>query len=185
MKPDLDHETTPPPALRARVLRTLHARGLLRPAGRWWPNAVRVAAGLMLFALGGLVGRETAPGTPPAGESGMPRYMLLLYADEEFRWDVPEARLVEEYRDWAVGMRDARFVRGERLDELELMLTSNDAVPGAPVAPLADRAARSRVGLSGYFVIEAANWEEAVALARTCPHLRYGGRIALRPVAPT
>jgi hypothetical protein len=182
MMPDLDHEATPPSDLRARVLRTLRAQGLLRPAGRWGPPAVRVAAGLLLFALGGLAGRLTAPQAPAVGGTGMPRYMLLLYADEEFQWDVPETRLVEEYRDWAVGLRAARFVRGERLDELELMLTSGDAVPGAP---LAGRAARSRIGLSGYFVIEAASWEDAVALARTCPHLRYGGRIALRPVVPT
>jgi hypothetical protein len=43
----------------------------------------------------------------------------------------------------------------------------------------------SRVGVSGYFVIEAETWEQAAALARTCPHLRYGGRIVLRAVVPT
>jgi hypothetical protein len=144
MKPDLDHETTPPPALRARVLRTLRTRGLLRPAGRWWPNAVRVAAGL----------------------------------------------LPSRSADWWAGRRRREHRRPARAGcpatcSCCTRTSSSSGTSGAPVGPLADRVARSRVGLSGYFVIEAANWEEAVALARTCPHLRYGGRIALRPVAPT
>jgi hypothetical protein len=173
----LDHEAPPPPALRTRVLRTLRARGLLRPASNRRGTAVRIAAGLLLFALGGLAGRVTAPRlggpapTPPPGD----RYLLLLYADEGFRWDVPETRLVEEYRAWATSVRSTRFVRGERLGDMEQVLTAADTA--SPIL--------SRVGVSGYFVIEAETWEQAAALARTCPHLRYGGRIVLRAVVPT
>lgn len=185
MMPDLDHEATPPPTLRTRVLRTLRARGRLRPATRWGPRTARIAAAVLLFALGGVVGRRTAPappGTPATAALGADRYMLLLYAGDQFQWDVPEARLVEEYRAWATSLRAARFVRGERLGELEVELTPRDATGPAP---LAARVVRSRVGVSGYFLVEAESWEQAVALARTCPHLRYGGRIVLRAVVPT
>ena len=36
--------------------------------------------------------------------------------------------------------------------------------------------------MSGFFVIKAASREEAIAIAKTCPHLRHGGRVAVRPV---
>jgi hypothetical protein len=187
MMPDLDPEATPPSVLRTRVLRTLRARGLLRPAARWRPAVLRVAAALLLFALGGWVGRATAPAAagPAAVSTGATRYVLLLDADDRFRWDVPESRLVDEYRTWAAEQRTVRFARGERLDDLTLVLTPDDAAAGAAAATLAARAAPTRVGITGYFVIDAASWEEAVDVARTCPHLRYGGRIILRPVAPT
>ena len=39
--------------------------------------------------------------------------------------------------------------------------------------------------LSGFFIIEATTYEEAAAIAATCPHLKYGGRIELREIDPT
>ena len=35
-------------------------------------------------------------------------------------------------------------------------------------------------GLTGFFIVRAATGEEAFALARQCPHLKYGGRVAIR-----
>jgi len=71
---------------------------------------------------------------------------------------VPEARLVDEYRAWAQEQRSVRFARGERLDDLTLVLTPDDAAAGTAAAALAGRAAPSRVGSSGFFVLEAASW---------------------------
>jgi hypothetical protein len=34
--------------------------------------------------------------------------------------------------------------------------------------------------LTGLFIVRATSREEAFALARQCPHLKYGGRVALR-----
>jgi hypothetical protein len=38
--------------------------------------------------------------------------------------------------------------------------------------------------VAGYFVFEAKNLEDAVAIARSCPHVKHGGRITVRAVAP-
>ena len=38
--------------------------------------------------------------------------------------------------------------------------------------------------VSGFFVIEAKDLDAAIAVARTCPHLRHGGRITVRAIAP-
>lgn len=39
--------------------------------------------------------------------------------------------------------------------------------------------------LAGYFVVQAGSYAEAVAIARTHPHLRYGGRTVVREIEPT
>ena len=36
----------------------------------------------------------------------------------------------------------------------------------------------------GYFVIAARDEREALEIARGCPHLRHGGWIVVRPIAP-
>ena len=36
--------------------------------------------------------------------------------------------------------------------------------------------------VAGYFVIEAGDYDEAVELSKSCPHLSYGGTIELRQI---
>jgi hypothetical protein len=38
--------------------------------------------------------------------------------------------------------------------------------------------------VSGYFIIEAADYEEAVAIAVTCPHAQTRGGMAVREIDP-
>lgn len=45
--------------------------------------------------------------------------------------------------------------------------------------------AEAKEVIGGFFTIEADNYDEAVELAKDCPHLKYGGRIELREVQPT
>jgi hypothetical protein len=35
----------------------------------------------------------------------------------------------------------------------------------------------------GFFIISAGSFEDALAVARGCPHLRHGGAILVRPIA--
>ena len=37
--------------------------------------------------------------------------------------------------------------------------------------------------LAGYFVIEAPSPQRATEVARTCPHLKYGGRVVVMTIA--
>jgi len=39
--------------------------------------------------------------------------------------------------------------------------------------------------LGGYFLIKAQDMNAALAIARTCPHLKYGGSIEIRPIEDT
>jgi len=42
--------------------------------------------------------------------------------------------------------------------------------------------AEAKEVMGGYFVINAANYDEAVEISKGCPHLKYGGWIELREI---
>ena len=167
-----DDEVVPPPGLEDRVVSTLRDRGLLRDAGprnlsrRWfWPAAI--AAGLLLFAGGFTLGRAPRPAPD------LPRYTLLLYEGPEFNpGAAPESQLVAEYSEWAGKLaRQGRLQAGEKLGAREWSLGQGKSV--------------ERQAPAGFFIITARTDEEALAIARRCPHLRYGGTVSLRPIERT
>lgn len=178
-KQALDALTSGPEApapLEDAVVARLRAQGLVaarrRPQATW---ALAAAAGLALFALGLVVGNRRV--TPPAAEAhaALTRYVLFLYdAPDEAALSPSEmnARVVE-YRDWAIGLREAGSdITGEKLAEGALDLGAAGAAPG----PLP---------LGGYFVFSAKDAAAALEVARSCPHLRHGGRAALRAIEET
>ena len=180
----LSREAEPPPELEQRVVATLRSRGLLgrRPGpGRRWVLPAAMAAAAGIFALGLLLGRRSVS---PGGSSlpGAPHYVLLLYEDAGFRLPGDPAEFVAEYRAWGARMRaEGHYVAGQKLRDSARLLQSADGQIEAEA-----RDVRTEEGaLAGYFVITARDYGEAVALAKTHPHLRHGGRIAIREIEPT
>jgi hypothetical protein len=93
---------------------------------------------------------------------------LLLYGEATRAGGEGEAQLVDEYRRWAQGLSaGGRYVTGERLDDAVV------SVGPSVIAP----------ALRGFFVLSAADFDEAVALARACPHATRGGQVIVRPIA--
>ena len=182
----LERAATPPPHLKGRVLRSLEQRGLLQVTT--WSVARRsgrpigaVAAGVLLFAAGVAFGRRSMV----SAADTRPSFALLLYEGADFHGDRPESALIVEYRAWAESLR-ARgvLVRGEALDTATQLMRQTPQ--GVQVqSDGGGRGVSDQGVLTGFFIIHAADEAEAVAVARTCPHLRHGGRIALRRVIPT
>lgn len=186
---DLDPEIDPPAQLARRVENSLRARGSLaarrpawfRLAGAAAAAALLVAGGYWLGAITGGAADVTVDGAEPGPAAT--RYVLLLYEGADFRPSTEEDALVAEYRGWAVGLaREGSFVTGEKLEEAGVLLESPDgegtSLPGGDHGSPLGR-------LGGYFVIAAADRAEALEIAGTNPHLRHGGRIVVRPIAPT
>jgi hypothetical protein len=159
----LPRELPPPIALRQRVLRTLRARGLAgaAPMISTWLRAVAAVA---LFAGGVTVGRVTMSAQSPATEPPSPRFALLLYEPAGFDSTVPHDSLAAEYGAWAASL-GAQFVAGDAFGD------SRTLGGDAPI-----------VEPTGFFVINAANYEAAMTVARACPHLRHGGVVSVRSV---
>lgn len=163
----------PPAALEEAVVRRLRESGALRSHPRRGRGALAAAAaGVVLFALGLAVGARRA--APAPSEPSLPQFVLLLY-DPPAESPVSEAQMaarVDEYRLWAKGVRaGGAAIRGEKLE-------GEGRILGPPASELG-------WPLGGYFVVAAKNWDAAVAVARSCPHLKHGGRIEVRAVART
>lgn len=112
----------------------------------------------------------------------MPHFMVLLYDDQKiFSRLGPEdmQKALEKYMAW----RKAPFtVDGKRLaDDKGKVLRSNGGTPTATDGPYSE----TKEVLGGYYTIEAANYDEAVKLSMTHPHLEYGGTVELRHVYGT
>lgn len=173
----LPREITPPPDLERRVVDSLASRGLVkstRPRSRAWPWTA--AAAVIAFAVGIGAGYRLSQ-TPEVTSDN--QYLLMLYEDETFDSGSPaDSRdRVAEYSRWASTLaREGRLVAGEKLQTSRLVLTSqgegrgswNPQVEGGDVA--------------GYFVIAAPDDDAVLEIAKTCPHLRYGGRIVIRGI---
>ena len=161
----LPREAEPPSHLEDRVVGELHRSGRLR-GGRARASWLRYAAAIALLAGGILIGRLTARPVEVDPGAG---YLLLLYGSASSSGQ-SEAALSTEYAAWAHTLRDQRqLVSAERLrSEARVLGTTAEAAGGA--APV------------GFFVIRAESLAAAEATAATCPHLKYGGTVVVRPI---
>lgn len=113
----------------------------------------------------------------------MPRFMLLLHDRPSDFADVTPGemqRIIKEYGAWADRLRAAGKLAGsEKLKDEGGRVIAKD---GAGVTVTDGPYAEANEVLGGYFTIEAADYDEAVALARDCPHVTYGARIEVRQI---
>ena len=200
--------TEPPAELEDAVVSALATRGLVAPGGSaadpvrspmeprvpalrgWAWVGLALAAGLAAFYAGLAVSDRGAgrseDGRPPAAATAPGRYLLLLYEDAAYRAPTTPAEAearVAEYSAWAAGV----LARGVPIEGEELAPYAESRTLDGSRGEVVESAGAPRAGagaLSGYFVIEAPDAAEAVAIARTMPHLEYGGTIVLRPVVP-
>ena len=181
----LPRETPPSPALEDRVVTALRRVGLLRAPvmsrrAQFVRVALAVAAAIAFFAAGWFAGAPR-PATP--APDGHANYVLFLRAGPGYKpaQGTDEERIVEEYRNWARGLREAGVaIRGEKLKDDTRSLAGR----GGQVVFLEGTAADTSPVL-GFFLVEARDLGHALAIAQGCPHLRYGGIIEVRPIAPT
>jgi hypothetical protein len=125
------------------------------------------AAAVLLFLSGVAVGRASNAADAPTVPAEQ-RFLLLLQGGSTASDAAEEARVVAEYREWAVRLRrEGRFVTGERL------ANGGAAVPEQ--APESD-------SLRGYFVISGESMDDAIQVARSCPHTSRGGRVVVRAI---
>jgi hypothetical protein len=112
----------------------------------------------------------------------MPQYLLLLHEDPAVYRDVsPEEmqQIVARYAAWSAGVHaGGRVVGGEKLrDHGGRHVRAGGRVTDGPYA-------EGKEVLGGFFVVEADDYDAAVAVARDCPHLANGW-IEVREVEPT
>ncbi len=199
----LGGDVDPSPELEDRVVADLKRRGAIRANGGWIMKISKTAAAAIViaaaFAGGFVMGSrgETAPqptevATTTPSTDAANQYMLLMFtrvdparsagaADEtEPMNEEAYHTIIHEYRQWALDReKEGRLVSAEKLaDETRVMTGRGDQMVIATDAHT-DRA------LGGYFLITAPTLDDAIALAKTHPHLKYGGEVEVRPIEST
>lgn len=146
----------------------------------WIPIAIAAAlAGITLGSAGGYFAGQRAAESPAptvaTAPDSRPSFVLML-EEPASQWP-PAAPLARpgyfEWMDSLVAL--GHYEDGERLSEDDgwYLGTDGSALPAGSRAP-------SAANFSGLFVIRARDYDEAVTIARSSPHLRYGGIIVRR-----
>lgn len=181
----------PPADLEARVVRQLEHEGLITSDDTQELSMKKIhlawgIAATVLLVAGLALGRswpeksipaetESSPGL--AASDKRPLFALMLYEDASYVSAGSHEDRVAEYTAWARSLGE----RGYLVDGAEL---ASNGVLLAPTQPRIDAVPTSSQGvLAGYFIIRAADRDEAERIARECPHLKYQGTISLRPIA--
>jgi hypothetical protein len=163
----------PPAELAERVRGTLERRGLVRHVPRrrpaWAIYTGLVAAGFLI----GILTRGTLPNDDRPTGSVAGEYVLLLYGDPVDDTGTVHVAREREYGRWASSLSDGtRWVGGHELGDVVA-----DIQPASRTSLRSDR-------LAGYFVIQAPSRDRATEVARSTPHLAYGGRVVLMAIEP-
>lgn len=105
----------------------------------------------------------------------MPKYMLLLHDDPAgFMSLSPEEmqKAIEKYIAWGDRLRaDGVILDGNKLSDQPGKVVRRT---GGQVRATDGPHTESKEVLGGYYVIEAASQDEAIARASDCPHLDFG-----------
>lgn len=167
----LAREKQPPAYLEDQVVAALQRENLIRKTTTmnvYVRYALGIAASVLLFFTGNLVGRQSGG---EAEINPLNGYMMILKEDARFQPGDPQA-MFEEYSSWMEGL----YSKGIKINGQELRPDALN-VSQAAVEPLSPDA-ESRV--TGYFLIEAQSEAEALAVVKDNPHLKYGGTIELK-----
>jgi hypothetical protein len=167
-------------------------------AGLLLPTAVGAVAALLFFSVLTWVGttverrgetlaisygREAADAISlPSNEDGS-QYLLLLHEDARSMVaddSQEQSRLVSEYAAWATRLgAQGMLIAGEKLVNADGRFVRIE--DGSAVVTAARRRHEDD-SITGFFHIRADSWEQALALTRGCPHLKYGNTIELREI---
>lgn len=112
----------------------------------------------------------------------MPHYILLLRDNPAQFADISPAEMeaiIGKYAAWRQSIADkGHTINGEKLaDGTGRVLRRGLAAADGPYT-------EAKEVMGGFFMISAASYDEAAALAASCPHLEFGS-IEVREIEPT
>ncbi len=168
----LSRAQDPPARIEEEIIRQLKNEGLMtttrtmkRPA--YWLAAASIA--VVAFFSGLFYGQSQAPQALIDPQQG---YMLLLHEPSTFQPGDP-MEMFQEYGAWMQSTEE----QGVTITGQELALTTQYV----SLAGISGDSDGKVFPTTGYFIVEAASMQEAVAIAQKNPHVKYGGEIEVKP----
>lgn len=171
-----------PPYLITKIIKKMKEEHLIlepRPLlNRSWSGiAASLLIAIGIFTGGYFMGNTSHSVPPPVEKTNRSKFILLVHND-----DVPPAdpmQQVREYSDWLQDIKAKRMADGEHLHNNGWVITSEKQA-GTQITSKNEFPGRQELG--GYFTFEANTADEALSIARTCPHLNYQGTLELREI---
>jgi hypothetical protein len=106
---------------------------------------------------------------------------MLLFRGTELRESLSPEELQKVSEDWMAWFRrlteQGKAVAGNPLEREGKIVSGKDRIVSD--GPFAE----SKEAIGGYFLLDVATMDEALAIARECPGLPHGIRVEVRPVA--
>lgn len=149
---------TPPARVEHHIVAALRER----PRAPWYSMRWAAAAALVVAAF--VAGAAWQRGIGGTTHNASPKFMLVLYGGEagNFR---------SEYEDWARAIAQQGIaITGEELGDASREIPAPDATGPAAAS------------MRGFFIVEVSDVDAAQQIAASCPHLRHGGHVAIRPI---
>jgi hypothetical protein len=105
----------------------------------------------------------------------MELFLLMMFDDEIWQnfTEQEQNHWISRIRNFAKSIED-RIVQADPLNSVGRWITSEKT-------EVVDYAGDPNTA-TGYFIFQAADFDEAVEIARTCPTLEFGGRLQLRRI---
>lgn len=143
----------------------------------WTGLAASLLLGIGLFAIGYFTGKPDESKDAIAITAPKAAKFILLVHNDDLPAQDPMQQ-VREYSAWLQDIKAKRFADGEHLHSNGWILSGKEQ--GGRIEERPEFMGRQELG--GYFTFEADNAEEALAIAKTCPHLNYKGTLELREI---
>jgi hypothetical protein len=106
---------------------------------------------------------------------------MLLFRGTELRKSLSPEEMQKVSQDWMAWFRrlteEGKAVAGNPLEREGKIVSGKERVVSD--GPFAE----SKEAIGGYFLLDVATMDEALAIATECPGLPYGIRVEVRPVA--
>lgn len=110
----------------------------------------------------------------------MPKYLLLL-KHGQFEGYSPEQMqgILEKYMNFTQKLRnEGRYVAAEEISREGRVLKKNgSSIVDGPFT-------ETKEAVGGFYLIEAKSYDEAVKIARDCPHLEFHGEVEVHETIP-
>ncbi len=169
----LKREGRPPSVLEKRIIKQLKSNDLIESniykMNTYLKLAVSVAAAVILFFIGNYMGKKSMD--TQAIDSSM-GYMLILHEDDQFKPGEPY-EMYQEYASWMENtIKKGITLKGQELKNEAVMVDNQQSLE------YLDEDTSGKT--TGYFILEAKSLEVALEVARSNPHIKYGGTIEIK-----
>jgi hypothetical protein len=111
----------------------------------------------------------------------MAQYLALIYSADVDWWAPEQASELAEYRQWAVDNAESVKASAVLHPTNTATVVRVEGARGGGVVTTDGPYAETKEALTGYYLIEAADLDEAVAIAAGLP-AAWNGAVELRPV---